>query len=58
MIIPDYIVPTDKKRVAVRQNIKMKMLLANGIEFPSSSVNVPAKKKRTATPGKISIKVT
>lgn len=36
LLIPDYVIPSDKKRENVRYNIRMKMLLASGIQFPSS----------------------
>ena len=48
-IIPTYVIPTDKKRESVRHNIKMKMLMACGMEFPNSSVNKPVKKVLSAS---------
>lgn len=36
LIIPDYKAPHEKKREAVRYNIRMKMYLASGKEFEST----------------------
>ena len=45
LIIPDYVVPTDKKREAVRFAIRMKMFLASGIEFPNPLDGIEKKRK-------------
>lgn len=57
LIIPDYTVPTDKKREAVRFAIRMKMFLSSGIEFPNPLDAVAAKKKPNKN-SKIASKVT
>ena len=43
-IIPDYVIPSEKKRDEVRFAIRMKMFLASGIEFPSVAEAQAAKK--------------
>lgn len=56
-IIPDYVIPTDKKREDVRYNIRMKMLLASGIQFPSS-LDAQDKKRVLSKNAKVAPKVT
>ena len=36
-IIPDYVIPSEKKRVKVRMDIRMKMLFSSAIVFPSTA---------------------
>ena len=57
MIIPDYVAPNEKKREAVRFNIRMKMYLASGIEF-ESALDAQAKKRVPSKIAKVASKVT
>ena len=56
-IIPDYVIPSEKKRDEIRFNIRMKMFLASGIEFPSA-VEAQAQKKVPNKNAKVANKVT
>ena len=50
-------IPSDKKRDAVRYNIRMKMYFSSGIEFPST-LDAQAKKKVPNQNAKVAEKVT
>lgn len=56
-IIPDYVIPSEKKRDELRMSIRMKMFLASGIEF-MSAVEAQAQKKVPDKNSKIAYKVT
>lgn len=56
-IIPDYVAPHEKKREAVRFNIRMKMYLASGIVF-ESPLDAAERKRIPNKHAKVANKVT
>ena len=56
-IIPDYVIPSDKRRVAVRYNIRMKMFKASGIHFPST-LDAQEKRRKIDQNARVANKVT
>ena len=57
-IIPDYVIPSEKKRDEIRFNIRMKMFLASGIEFPSAVEAQAQKKVMAVALGQMEILIT
>ena len=56
-IIPDYVIPSEKKRDEVRFNIRMKMYFASGITFPST-LDAQDKRKVPNHNAKVAEKIT
>lgn len=50
-------VPSEKKREAIRYNIRMKMHFSSGIQFPST-LDAQDKKRKINTNAKVATKVT
>ena len=48
-VIPDYVIPSEKKRDQVRYDIRMKMIRSSGIDF-SSPERASKSKRRSASP--------
>ena len=44
--------------MALRHEIRMKMLMSSGMEIPNSSVNAPSKKSKGIAQAKVTKKVT
>ena len=57
MIIPKYVIPSEKKRDDVRFNIRLDMILASAIEIPSA-IDLMEAKKVPNKDAKVSKKVT